>query len=236
MSSSNIYKGSGERMSSIRPYDFNQANDFQDCTLVACRHIKDTRRLSRESNQADKPLDDNQLRPRPAAPVSEQPAIQPSPSFWEEAEQRLNDTAETLGSAIVDISRLREKILKNSTNDMLQLVMAISRKVIQHEIQTREEVILNIITQALHAAIRSDEFHIKINPDDFQVVTDNKPLFLASVSGLTNITFEADPSIDRGGCLVESALGQVDATVETKLDDIYQQLLSATDTNDEKPG
>jgi flagellar assembly protein FliH len=221
-------------MSSIRPFDFNQANDFQDCTLVTCRHTKDTRRLSREINQPDKPLDDNQ--PRPAAPVSEQPAIQPSPSFWEEAEQRLNDTAQTLGSAIVDISRLREKIMKNSTNDMLQLVMAISRQVIQHELQTNEEVILNIITQALHAAIRSDEFHIKVNPDDFQVVTENKPLFLASVSGLNNITFEADPNIDRGGCLVESDLGQVDATVETKLDEIYQQLLKATDTDDEKSG
>jgi hypothetical protein len=221
-------------MSSIRPYDFNQANDFQDCTLVACRHTKDTRRFSRNANLPDQPLDDNQ--PRQTAPVSEQPAIQPSPSFWEEAEQRLNDTAQTLGSAIVDISRLREKILKNSTNEMLQLVMAISRQVIQHEIQTREEVILNIITQALHAAIRSDEFHIKVNPEDFLVVTDNKPLFLASVSGLNNITFEADPGIARGGCLVESALGQVDATLETKLDEIYQQLLRATDTDDEKSG
>jgi flagellar assembly protein FliH len=234
MSLSNIYKGCGKGLSSIRPFDFDQSNDFQDCTLVNCRHAKDTRRLLRQTEQTDMPPAANQ--PRPAAPVSPPPPAQPSPSFWEEAEQRLNDTTRTLGGAIVELSRLREKILKNSTNDMLQLVMAISRKVIQHEIQSREEVILNIITQAMHAAIKADEFHIKVNPDDFQVVTDNKPLFLASISGLNNITFEADPSIDRGGCLVESDLGQVDATIETKLDEIYQQLFKATDTNDEEPG
>jgi len=230
MSSSNIFKDCGRQLSSVRPFDFNQSNEFKGGTLVTCRHSKDTRRFSHVDNS-----DGNApaaAQPRPPIMVNEQPANQQIPSFWDEAAKRLNDTALTLGAAIVDMSRLREKILNNSTDDMLRLVMAISRQVIQHEIETRDEVIVTIITKALHAAVKADEFHIKINPNDFQVVTENKPLFLASISGLKNITFEADPSISRGGCIIESALGKVDATLETKLDEIFQQLRNATDHHD----
>jgi len=168
--------------------------------------------------------------------VIEQPANQQSQSFWDEASKRLDDTAQTLGAVIVDISHLREIILNNSTDDMLRLVMAISKQVIQHEIRTREEVIVTIINKALQAAIKADEFHIKINPRDYQVVTENKPLFLTSISGLKNITFEADSSISRGGCMIESALGKVEATLETKLDEIFQELRNATDNHDKKSG
>jgi flagellar assembly protein FliH len=234
MSSSNIYRGCGQQLSSVRPFDFNQCNDFKDGTLVTCRHSKDTRRFSQTDKTAGNASPPAQ--PRPQVTVSEQPANHQSPSFWEEAANRLNETAKTLGSAIVEISQLRETILTNSTDDMLRLVMAISRQVIEHEIETREEVILTIITKALHAAIKADEFHIKVNPNDFQVVTENKPLFLASISGLKNITFEGDSNISRGGCLIESVLGKVDATIETKLDEIFAQLRNATDTHDEKSG
>ena len=234
MSSSNIFKGSGQQLSSVRPYDFNQVNDLQGGPLVTCRHSKDTRRFPHAGNTEGNAAP--ALHPRPPVTVSEHQANQQSPSFWEEAANRLNDTAQTLGSAIVDISRLRETILTNSTDDMLRLVMAISKQVIHHEIETREEIVLTIITKALHAAIRADEFHIKINPADFQVVTENKPLFLASISSLKNITFESDPSISRGGCLIESDMGKVDATLETKLDEIFQQLRNLTDNHNEKPG
>jgi len=234
MSSSNIFKDCGQRLSSVRPFDFNQSNDFKGGTLVACRHSKDTRRLSHTDNTDGNAPATPQ--PRPPIMVIEQPANQQSQSFWDEAAKRLNDTAQTLGAAIVDISHLREIILNNSTDDMLRLVMAISKQVIQHEIRTREEVIVTIINKALQAAIKADEFHIKINPRDYQVVTENKPLFLTSISGLKNITFEADSSISRGGCMIESALGKVDATLETKLDEIFQELRNATDNHDKKSG
>lgn len=230
MSSSNIFKGCGQQLSSVRPYDFNQANDFKGGTLVTCRHSKDTRRFSTAADPEGETAPSPQA--QPLITVTEQPANQQLPSFWEAAAKRLNDTAQTLASAIADISCLRETILTNSTDDMLRLVMAISRQVIQLEIETREDVILTIIIKALHASIKDDEFHLKINPDDFQVVTENKPLFLASISGLKNITFEADPSISRGGCLVESTLGKVDATIETKLDELFKQLRSTTDNHD----
>lgn len=132
--------------------------------------------------------------------------------------------ADALGQALDEISRLRAALLKNSTEDMVRLVMAIAEQVIGGEIATRPEFILETLREALHHAIQADEYQVRVNPEDLAVVMENRPLFLAAVSGLKNIVFESDPAVGRGGCLVESRLGQVDATMETRLDDIRNRL------------
>ncbi len=142
----------------------------------------------------------------------------------EEAEKQFGATVKALAEAIDEIGRLRQLILKNSTDDMVRLVMAVSEQLVQSEISVRDDAIIAVINNALQAAVKSDEFHIKVNPADFEMVTKNRPLFLASISGLKNITFEADQKTSRGGCLVESVLGEVDATLETRLDEIRQHL------------
>jgi flagellar assembly protein FliH len=143
------------------------------------------------------------------------------------AETQLGSTTRALAAALEEVGRLRQALLTNSTHDMLRLVMAIAEQVIQTTVAEKETVILQILRTALQAAVKSDEFHVKVNPEDLSTVTANQPLFLASVSGLKNILFEADPAIARGGCLVESALGEVDATIETQLEEIRRHLAQA---------
>lgn len=146
------------------------------------------------------------------------------------AEKQFHETINALASALEDISRMRNSILTNSARDMLHLVMTITQQVIKAELTLNDEIILKTITTALQAAVKSDEYTIKINPDDLAKVTEHKPLFLASISGLKNIIFEATPSISRGGCLIESAAGKADATIESQLEEIQQHLLAALPT------
>ncbi|HKK01556.1 MAG TPA: FliH/SctL family protein [Desulfuromonadales bacterium] len=143
------------------------------------------------------------------------------------AEQQLGSTTRALAAALQDISRLRQSLLTNSTDDMVRLVMAVAEQVIQTVVTEKETVVLDVLKNALQAAVKADEFHIRVHPDDLTAVTEHQPLFLASVSGLKNITFEGDPSIARGGCFIESALGEVDATIETQLEEIRRHLAQA---------
>lgn len=142
----------------------------------------------------------------------------------DEAGAQLVAAADALGKALEDISRLRAALLKNSTDDMVRLVMAIAEQVIGGEIATRPEFILKTLRESLHHAIQADEYQVRVNPEDLAVVVENRPLFLAAVSGLKNIVFETDPAMSRGGCLVESRLGQVDASIETRLEEIRNRL------------
>ncbi|MEZ4598807.1 MAG: flagellar assembly protein FliH [Syntrophotaleaceae bacterium] len=143
----------------------------------------------------------------------------------EEAIEHFEKTLEMFAQGIEEISRLRRTLLQNSTHDMLRLVLSISRQVIHAEISINREVILTTVSKALSAAVRSDSYRIKVNPEELELVNEKKPLFMASINGLKNIIFEGDPLIERGGCLVESEFGEVDATIEGQLDEIRRTLL-----------
>ncbi len=145
----------------------------------------------------------------------------------DKAEKRFGDTIQAFTAALEDVSQLRESILKNSTDDMLRLVMAIAEQVIPCAVEINPEIIYHTIVKALQAAVDSDVYHIKVHPEDMAVVMEKKPLLLASISGLKNITVESAPDVARGGCLVESELGEVDATIESQLEEIRQKILNA---------
>jgi len=65
---------------------------------------------------------------------------------------------------------------------------------------------------------------VRIHPADMEAVLENKPLFLASMKGLQNIHFTPDESVSRGGAAAESRAGDVDATIESQLETIYEHL------------
>lgn len=141
-----------------------------------------------------------------------------------EAEKELHTAAQALAGALEKVSRLRESLLSRSKEDMVRLVMGVVKRVIQTEVMEKEDIITRTIARALKAAVQYDEYYIHIHPDDLRVVTEKEPLFLASMKGLENIQFIVDENISRGGCLAESKAGDVDATMETQLDEIYEHL------------
>jgi len=143
----------------------------------------------------------------------------------QQANQQFENSLEMFAQGIEEIGRLRATLLQNSTHDMLRLVVSIARQVVHCEVTINREVILATVSKALNAAVRSDSYQIRVNPADLELVTEKKPLFLASINGLKNIVFEVDPQMARGGCLVESELGEVDATIEGQLDEIRRTLL-----------
>ncbi len=143
------------------------------------------------------------------------------------AGERLESATQALAAALDEISRLRETLARNSRQDMLRLVMTVAEQVIRQQAAVDSGVVLKIIENALQESVRADHYRIRVNPADLAAVTEQKPLFLASISGLKNLHIEADASISAGGCRVDSEFGDVDATLETQLDTIRQALREA---------
>lgn len=145
----------------------------------------------------------------------------------EESEGRMGRAADALARGLEEISRLRESLLSGSSHDMLRLVMTVARQVVHAEISVHPEVVLRTVERALQAAVQADSHRLLVSPEDIALVKEKKPLFLASIHGLKNITIEADPSIAPGGCRLESELGEVDATVDGQLEEIRRTLSAA---------
>jgi flagellar assembly protein FliH len=220
MSLSKIYRGT--EADGLQEFQFRSFGDPEQSSSRGTEGFRQT-----SAGESGKPA----TQARPAAGASaqelEQAYARGRQDGLQEAEGKLDSTTQTLAAALEEVSRLRESLARNSRQDMLRLVMAIAEQVIRRELKVDPKVVLTVLDEALKASVQADQYRIRVNPADLERVTAQKPLFLASMSGLKNLNIEGDDSISAGGCRIESDLGEVDATIESQLDSIQQVLNEA---------
>lgn len=219
MSLSKIYRGT--ETDGLQPFQFRSFGDAEPVSPLGAEELNKR-----------KPFDQTASPVIPPVPVDTGPSAQDLEKAYakgrreglDEADERLATATQGLIAALEEVSRLREALANNSKQDMLRLVMAVSEQIIRREVAADPAVVQGIIENALKSSVRADQYRVRVNPEDLEKVTEKKPLFLASISGLKNLSIEGDQSISPGGCRVESELGEVDATLETQLDSIQQAL------------
>jgi flagellar assembly protein FliH len=143
-----------------------------------------------------------------------------------QAEEDFENSAQTLLSICNELNRLRETILQNSVGEMKELVLAISEKIIRHSVTEQNETIVATIKDAIHLAVKSDEFQIQLNPDDLKAVESQKKEIIDSISGLDNIVFKSDATVERGGCTLESTCCTVDASMTCQIKVIHDSVMA----------
>jgi len=142
-----------------------------------------------------------------------------------QAEEDFENGAQTLLCICNELDTLRETILQNSAQEMKELVLNISEKIIRHSVSQQEDTIVATIKEAIQLAVKSDEFQIQINPQDLESLEQQKGEIIETVNGLDNIVFHADSSVERGGCKLESTCCTVDASLTSQIDIIRDSIM-----------
>ncbi|MBM9537434.1 FliH/SctL family protein [Desulfobulbus alkaliphilus] len=175
-----------------------------------------------------------------------QPEAQPQPSIDVEAirEEAYNQgvadqaarsqadfmtTCQAFAEASQKIDKQRKELLRQSRGEMINLIIALSRKIIARELDTPRNIIAATLEAALEQAITSEEFYVSLHPDDLVFAEEKAPEIIAAIRGLERIVFKTDDTITRGGCLVESKICLVDATIETQLENLKDFLEEQAD-------
>ena len=114
----------------------------------------------------------------------------------------------------------REPLYKVYERDMLQLVLSISKKIIRHELQSNEEVILSTLQEAFKQIVDQRKVRICVNPVDFQFLHTHSDRWSLAEKVGHGVELTKDPSITQGGCVMETAYGDVDGTIEGQFDQI----------------
>ncbi len=128
---------------------------------------------------------------------------------------------------IEELSALKAKIYQESENELVILASCIARSILHQELTTNQEVTIGIVKAALSNAIGIGGIRIRVSQYDIEFIRQCKPQILDSIEGLTNITLEEDGSILRGGCVVETDFGDIDARIESQIAEMDRVLRSS---------
>lgn len=105
---------------------------------------------------------------------------------------------------------------------LARLAREVAKKVITAEIESRPELITPIVREALGYAKDATNVRVRVNPFDLPTLQEKRNELLAACATIQGIEIVGDEALSRGSTIIETDSGVIDATVETKLDQIFR--------------
>jgi flagellar biosynthesis/type III secretory pathway protein FliH len=134
--------------------------------------------------------------------------------------------------ALADAWKQREDFLARHEPELVKLAVAVAKKIIVRNVEVDPGTVVQTAREALRSVRSERRVTIKVNPSDevaLRAQASSLKMLGAEVGELVII---GNPSIEAGGCIVESDLGIIDARIDTQLASIECALLRRFDAGD----
>jgi flagellar assembly protein FliH len=86
------------------------------------------------------------------------------------------------------------------------------------------EMVEACVREAMAQAEEAVEFQIFVHPEDLALLQQHSSPLVSATKEAAKLHFHASPDVTRGGCLVETRFGTIDARRETKLQQLEKAL------------
>ncbi len=139
--------------------------------------------------------------------------------------QRLTDRLHTIIERMMD---KRQEILSETEQQIVDLVLLMTRKIVKVISENQRNVVVSNVVQALRKVKGRGDVIIRVNLSDVAMTTQHIKDFLSSAENVKNITVVEDSTVDRGGCLIETDFGAIDARISSQLNEIEQRILEVS--------
>lgn len=104
-----------------------------------------------------------------------------------------------------------------------KLAVAIAGSVIGEQVKVDHRTIKNMAVNAIQEAVIGETMTIRAHPEDRAVLEQNISELRRIATG-ASIAFESDAALARGGCVVRTDFGEIDASIEVLLDSVKEKL------------
>lgn len=134
------------------------------------------------------------------------------------AEQRLEHETSArqreLVAALAGVTELEQRLRVETMELMTGLALETASRIVRERIELDDPVAARALSEAVAALPEIDGLTARLHPDDVSAVSDG----LSELIERQRIELKPDESIERGGCVVESRAGSIDARLETAIE------------------
>ena len=145
-----------------------------------------------------------------------------------EKERVARETAgavDLLVKAAAAIQAKRDEVIVAAERDIVRLAMEIARKVVKVEVESVKRIAAENLRRAVELVARRQELQVLVHPSDLAMIEAYLPELRRQFSDVKNIALESSDAVDRGGAIVRTREGSVDASIAAQLAEIERSLL-----------
>jgi len=145
------------------------------------------------------------------------------------AAQRNEAMLRRLVATIEEIASVRAGMMRKTERELVKLAVAMAERIVRREVDSDAELLAGMARVAIDRLGQDIAATIHLNPEDYEaMMTARKG---AAFEGAVEVV--ADAMVGRGGCLVKSSFGTVDAGIDTQIREMSHALLGE-ETEEEK--
>jgi len=127
--------------------------------------------------------------------------------------------------AVAEMDAMKEGLAVAAERDLLEFATGVARKLTFAIGTLHREAALENLRRALALVGSSTELTIRANPDDVDAMGRFAASALRRAERSPAVHIVADDAIAPGGCRVETAASEIDATLETQMNEVVSLLL-----------
>lgn len=129
--------------------------------------------------------------------------------------------AERMKQLVNGLDEAMQQFDQQVANDVMALALEIARQMLRQALKVKPGLVLNVVREAMNSLPQaSHHATLILNPEDAALVRS----FLESDLAHGNWKVQEDSRIERGGCRIESANSEIDATMEERWSRVAESL------------
>ena len=136
----------------------------------------------------------------------------------EEARDRTAPAAEALTAATREVAALRSSAVAEVEAAAVELALRIAEQALGAVLAVEPARVRDVVRGALRRLVERERLLVLVNPGDLDVVRAGMDTLVGELGGIEHVEVQAERRVLRGGAIVRTAEGDVDATLDTKLD------------------
>jgi flagellar assembly protein FliH len=119
----------------------------------------------------------------------------------------------------------RAEILSETEAQVVELVLLVAKKVVKVISDNQKSVVVQNIQQALRKLKTKSDVIVRVNIADLQLATEHVKDFVTMAENAKKLQIVEDSTVDRGGCVIETDFGEIDARISSQLSELEERIL-----------
>jgi len=126
------------------------------------------------------------------------------------------------------IERFKNELYEDVKQDVIKLSLKIAETIVKAETAADSSLIAGIIADAVNKTSDSVKFTVCLNPADYGVLNKNPEAVKNFIEKQASINFMPDANLPGGGVIIKTDFGEIDARIETQLEQIKKIFTKVT--------
>lgn len=118
----------------------------------------------------------------------------------------------------------REQVIRGAMTPLPELCMEVLRDLLGRELELAPANIEALVQDLIQYVVDSTRVEVRVNPTDYALAQAAHPMWRGAKYGDWDLVVIPDHSIRAGGCQIRSDVGNIDATLDVKLEMLQETL------------